>query len=88
MIINLSFIDDIAYHFVKRNLAIGDKKQILHKWFAWHPVNIGNFRWVWLSSVMRKYRSYNGYPIYWFTSRYREPTYYEIKIDTLNIDVI
>lgn len=34
-----------------------------HKWFAWHPVKMGN-QWVWLEYVRRRWVS-SWYQAYW-----------------------
>ena len=68
----------ITSYMYKRNIKIGDKKQQLHKWFAWYPIEIGYCKWVWLNMVFRKYKSHDmGIGV--FTKRYREPEYFEIN---------
>ena len=44
-----------------------------HKWFAWHPIQTYDFRWIWLKTVERrgvqKHSSLNGGPNHWFQYR-------------------
>lgn len=47
-------------------------KQDWHKWFAWHPVSVGNEA-VWLEVIERKV-SYSIYDDWW---EYRERPSYE-----------
>ena len=75
MIIDFNKIIDF---FININLKLSKPKLIRHKWFAWYPVKVNYYRWVWFVNVYRVYEPNNKYPISILTERYKNPKYYEI----------
>ena len=41
-----------------------EKKKFWHKWFAWHPVKVGNREGIWLELVERKGTIWTSYGQY------------------------
>lgn len=63
-----------------------ERKTKWHKWFAWHPVTVGEenhrHKKAWLCSVYRKCTRVTGYEDWWW---YKE---YSISLPDVMVDVL